>query len=97
MSVLESAIVLVGRAVNGAWGVFERMTKAFPGLVPILVSMFFISLVISLIVMPIRGGSVLSSSPSDEVVTDTRTYDHKTKKWSHKTSYTTKSKQKKGK
>ncbi len=64
---LGDALTLVGHAVNGAWGVFDRLARAIPGWFEILVIMFFVSLVISLIIMPIRGQNALVSGSSDEV------------------------------
>lgn len=87
---LSKCLDIMMDAANGAWAVFERIYAALPGSVSLLVVLFFVGIVISLIIMPIRGGTGISGASSDEVrETETRTFNHRTGKWNHTTSYST--------
>lgn len=79
---------IVTDAALGALDVFRRIYEAIPGSVEALVVMFFVAVVVSLLIMPLRGGTPITGSASDEVrVTETKTLNHNTGKWNHTTSY----------
>lgn len=91
---LNDALSMVYRAFAGAWSVFERMFARLDA-VGVVLSIFFVSIVLSLIIAPIRGGSLTTGASDGIRVTENRTYNHNTKKLTHTTSYSQSRRQKK--
>lgn len=89
---LQEAFDIVYTAALGAFNVFQRIFARLDA-VGYLVIIFFVATVISLLIVPLRGGSLVTSGSSDVVVTQTttQTYNHKTKKFSPKKTTVTES------
>lgn len=62
---LSSAIDLVSRSFAGAIAFFQRIFDAIPGSMELIVVMFFISVVLGLLILPLRGS--FSAGASDTV------------------------------
>lgn len=80
---LQECFDIMYTAATGAFDLFQRVLYRLDA-VPVFIVMFFVSVVISLLIMPLRGGTPITSAKSDEIVTTStsRTYNHKTGKYS---------------
>lgn len=91
---LNDALSVVSKAFNGAWAVFERVFTRLDA-TGVVIAIFAVSIILSLIIAPIRGGSLTTGASDGIRVTENRTYNHNTKKWTHTTSYSQSRRQKK--